>query len=204
MASITDKTGKQLSKQEVVNKITFRIQTMILEFINYLLFITGHIPFHHIRRLIYRIFGMKIGKGSSLHMRLTFYNPYKIVIGQDSIIGEGTVLDGRSKLKIGDHVGIASEVMIYNSEHNINAAHFSAVETVVEEPVVIEDYVFIGPRVIILPGVVVGKGAVVAAGAVVTKDVPPFAVVAGVPGKIIGERKNKELSYKLGRAAWFR
>jgi Acetyltransferase (isoleucine patch superfamily) len=68
----------------------------------------------------------------------------------------------------------------------------------------IEDYVFIGPRAIILPGVKIGKGAVVAAGAVVTKDVAPFSVVGGVPAKIIGERKIKNLSYKLGRARWFR
>jgi len=68
----------------------------------------------------------------------------------------------------------------------------------------IEDYCFIGPRAIILPGIKVGRGAIVAAGAVVTKDVPPFAIVGGVPAKIIGERKNKSLQYKLGRARWFR
>ncbi|MGB9707413.1 MAG: acyltransferase, partial [Microgenomates group bacterium] len=83
---------------------------------------------------------------------------------------------------------------------DINDANFKAIEA----PVYIEDYVFIGPRAIILPGVKIGKGAVVAAGAVVTKDVPPFAIVGGVPAKIIGERKNKQLSYKLGRARWFR
>jgi len=64
--------------------------------------------------------------------------------------------------------------------------------------------VFIGPRAIILPGVTVGKGAVVAAGAVVTKDIPDFSIVGGVPAQIIGERKTKDLHYKLGRARWFR
>jgi len=71
------------------------------------------------------------------------------------------------------------------------------------EPVQIEDYVFIGPRAIILPGVKIGKGAVIAAGAVVTKDVSDFEIVGGVPAKVIGERKNKNPNYKLGRARLF-
>lgn len=201
---ITDKTGKKLSYSEVVLKIRIRIITIFSEIIIYILHIFGHIPFHHIRRFVYRVGGVSIGRGSSLHMGITFYNPKHIQIGNDTIIGERSVLDGRANLKIGDHVDIASEVMIYTSEHNINAEHFSAVESIITEPVTIEDYVFIGPRAILLPGVTIGKGAIVAASAVVTKDIPPFAIVAGVPAKVIGERKNKSLHYFLGRAAWFR
>jgi maltose O-acetyltransferase len=55
-----------------------------------------------------------------------------------------------------------------------------------------------------LPGVTIGRGAVVAAGAVVTKDIPPLSIVGGVPAKVIGERKNKDLNYFLGRSGWFR
>ncbi|OGH16815.1 MAG: hypothetical protein A3C30_00430 [Candidatus Levybacteria bacterium RIFCSPHIGHO2_02_FULL_40_18] len=160
----------------------------------------GHIPFHHVRRFFYRIQGMKIGKGSTLHMGAVFYDACKISIGQDSIIGENAVLDGRDKLIIGDHVDIASEVMIYNAEHDINDENFKAVTS----PVEIGDYVFIGPRAIILPGVKIGKGAVVGAGAVVTRDVGEFEIVGGVPAKVIGERKLKNPTYRLGRAAWFR
>ena len=89
--------------------------------------------------------------------------------------------------------------MIYNSEHDLEKEDFSARL----EPVEIGDYVFIGPRAIILPGVKIGKGAVIGAGAVVTKDVPDFAIVGGVPAKVIGERKNKSLHYRLGRARLF-
>ena len=103
-------------------------------------------------------------------------------------------------MRIGNHVDIATDVMIYNSEHNVESDYFQAED----RPVIIEDYVFIGPRAIILPGVKIGKGAIIAAGAVVTKEVAPYAIVGGVPAKIIGERKNKNLNYKLGRARWFR
>src|SRR3990167_2794487 len=94
---------------------------------------------------------------------------------------------------------IIAQVIIYNSEHDINSEDFEPIYGEVE----IEDYVFIGPRATILPGVKIGKGAIVAAGAVVTKDIPEFAIVVGVPAQVIGERKNKNPHYKLGRARLF-
>lgn len=132
-------------------------------------------------------------------MGCKFFKPSGVQIGEDSKIGDRAFLDGRDSLFIGNHVDLASEVMIYNSKHDINDKFFVATNA----PVKIEDYVFVGPRAIILPGVKVGKGAIVAAGAVVTKDVPEFAVVGGVPAKIIGERQNKSPNYKLGRARLF-
>jgi len=80
--------------------------------------------------------------------------------------------------------------MIYTLQHDMESPSFDAVGA----PVIIEDYVYIGPRAIILPGVRIGYGAVVGAGAVVTKDVPPYAVVGGVPAKFIHER-NHDLDY---------
>jgi maltose O-acetyltransferase len=184
----------------MITKIIRRLKTILLELDNMLLRCVGYIPSHCVRRFFYKIQGMKIGKGSTLHMGAVFYDASKISVGEDSIIGENAVLDGRDKLIIGNHVDIASEVMIYNAEHDINDENFKAVTA----PVEIGDYVFIGPRAIILPGVKIGKGAVVAAGAVVTKDVLEFEIVGGVPAKAIGVRKLKNPKYKLGRAAWFR
>jgi maltose O-acetyltransferase len=63
--------------------------------------------------------------------------------------------------------------------------------------VVIGARVWLCFRSIVLPGATLGEGCVVAPGAVVAKDIPPFAVVAGVPAKVIGSR-NKELTYQLG------
>ena len=194
-----DKTGKKLTSEAAQQKIFNRLYNYVLDFELMVLRWVSHIPSHLFRKLFYRLAGVKIGKGSVVHMWANFFEPSGIKIGSDTIIGDHAFLDGRAALTIGNHVDIASSVMIYNSEHDLEKDDFSART----EPVEIGDYVFIGPRVIILPGVKIGKGAVIAAGAVVTKDVPDFAIVGGVPAKTIGERKNKNPNSRLGRARLF-
>jgi len=195
-----DKSGHALNFNQVVHKAKNRVKNIILEAEIYLLHLAGYIPSHTVRNICYWMAGIRMGKGSVIHMGARFYDPKNIIIGEDSIVGEGAVLDGRDKIIIHNHVDIASEVMIYNSQHNVHSEEFEAMTG----SVIIEDYVFVGPRAIILPGVTVGQGAVIAAGAVVTRDVKPFSVVAGVPAEVIGERKNKNPHYVLGRARLFR
>lgn len=199
MTIFTDKAGRPLSGSEAGRRIFIRLYNYILDFELMVLRWVAHVPSHVFRKVFYRLAGITFGKGSVIHMWANFFDPAGISIGEDTIIGDHAFLDGRAKITIGSHVDIASSVMIYNSEHDLESENFTARL----EPVEIENYVFIGPRAIILPGVKIGKGAVVGAGAVVTKDVPEFAIVGGVPAKVIGERKKKSLSYKLGRARLF-
>ena len=63
--------------------------------------------------------------------------------------------------------------------------------------------VWIGTGAILLDGVTIGNGAIVAAGAVVNKDVPPYAVVGGVPAKIIKYRFSEEIVKKLEESRWW-
>lgn len=199
MIDVRDKMGHKLSSEEVLKKSINRFYSILLDFELMLLRFVGHIPLHSLRLLFYRLAGVKIGRGSAIHMWCNFFNPANIEIGEDTIIGNHAFLDGRAKLKIGNHVDIASQVLIYNSEHDIDSEDFHAIE----EPVVIEDYVFIGPGVIIQPGVTIKKGAVVAAGAVVAKDIEAFTVVGGIPAKYIKDRLNRNPHYRLGRARLF-
>ena len=192
---LTDKDGKQLSAKQINSKIQNRIDQVVLEIETYILFIIGWVPFGFVRMFFYSLADMQIGDSTIINMGARIYKPSGITIGEDCVIGEKITLDGRAPLTIGNHVDIASEVMIYNSEHDINDELFTAVEA----PVTIGDYVFIGPRAIILPGVTIGDRAVIAAGAVVTKDVASGAIVGGVPAKVISERKLKNPSYRLRR-----
>lgn len=147
--------------------------------------LTGFIPSHRVRLWFYRhVFGVTIGRGSSIHWQCRFFAPQGISIGENTIIGNNAFLDGRCGLSIGDRVIAASEVAIYTLQHDIDDPLFAHVGG----PVVIEDYVYIGPRVIILPGVYISEGAAVAAGAVVTSDVAAYTLVGGVPARFIRDR----------------
>ena len=199
MTIFRDKIGRPLGFAKALPKIINRLYNYLLDFELMVLRWVGHIPFHTVRKIIYKLAGLKIGTGSTIHMWANFFQPKNIEIGEDTTIGNNSFLDGRNLLKIGSHVDLASEVMIYNSEHDLESSSFEAKTA----PVEIGDYVFVGPRAIILPGVRISRGAVVAAGAVVTKNIGEFEIVGGVPAKTIGERKQKDLNYKLGRARLF-
>lgn len=199
MAIFKDRMGKPLTLGEASKKIVTRLFNWVLDLELLLVTWAGLVPSHLFRLFFYKLAGVKIGKGSRIHIGARFFYPANVKIGEGSILGDNIFLDGREKLIIGNHVDIASGVMIYNSEHDVTAEDFHAISA----PVEIGDFCFIGPRAIILPGVKIGKGAIVAAGAVVTKDVADFAIVGGVPAQVIGERKVKDLHYKLGRARLF-
>lgn len=76
----------------------------------------------------------------------------------------------------------------------------SFVEAQTKGKIEIEDDVWIGEKALIMSNVKIGQGAVVAAGAVVSKDVPPYAIVGGVPAKIIKYRFNEKIRMKLSSA----
>lgn len=195
-----DRMGKPLTWADANKKIWIRFYNYWLDFkIAILWRFISFIPFHSLRLGLFRLNGIKIGRSSTIHIGARFYQPANIKIGEGSIIGDHVTLDGRASLTIGNHVDIASEVMIYNSKHNIQSEDFEPIDA----PVTIQDYVFVGPRAIIMPGVTLGEGAVVAASAVVTRDVSPKTIVAGVPARKIGERNISHFHYRLGRFRLF-
>ncbi len=194
-----DRNGKELSPNQVTSKIFTRIKTIFLEFWLMVLRFIGFIPLHFVRKFFYLLSGVKLKLDSTVHIGANFFNPSNVSIGHDTIVGDHCFLDGRAPLKIGNHVGIASQVLIYNDEHDINSPTYGNSFG----PVEIGDYVFIGPRAIILPNIKIGKGAVVAAGAVVTKDIPENEIWGGIPAKKISDRKIDKPNYKLGRPMLF-
>jgi acetyltransferase-like isoleucine patch superfamily enzyme len=151
------------------------------------------VPSHSLRIFIYRnVYRMRIGRGSTIYRTPEVRAGHKVTIGNYCSIGKGAILDGRCGIQMGDNVNLSSEVAIWSLQHDLNDPDFSASGGQVR----IGDRAWLSFRCTVLPGVSIGEGAVVAANAVVTKDVPAFAVVAGVPARIIGKR-NSELTYVL-------
>lgn len=137
------------------------------------------------------------------------FNPNLVEVG-DASYGELNIISfaNKTKLIIGNFVSIAQDVsFILDAEHYTD--HFSTYpykvkylgiakeESFGKGDIVVEDDVWIGYRSTIMSGVCIGKGAVIAAGSVVTKDVPPYAIVGGVPAQIIKYRFDDEICKSL-------
>lgn len=113
---------------------------------------------------------LQIGNNLSLNTNVHIGASYgEIVIGNDISIGPNTVI------RAADH-GIAPGQLMNKQPHSGGK-------------IIIEDDVWIGSNAVILKNVTLGTGCVVGAGAVVTKDVPPYAIVVGVPAKVVSTRE---------------
>ena len=118
------------------------------------------------------------------------YHKNKFSIGNNVWIGQGCFFHSSGGIKIGNNVGIGPGVKVVTSFHRLDELDKPILHSgIAFAPVVIEDGCDIGTGAILLAGVCVGRGAQVGAGAVVTCDVPAYAIVAGVPAKVLRKRK---------------
>jgi acetyltransferase-like isoleucine patch superfamily enzyme len=175
---------------------------------------------------------IKIDKGSNIGI-LSFFEGHNYIgrntlfagsIGYCSYIGSDACVSG----KIGKYTSIAGKVNIVNGTHpssvfvstspvfyspknctgvsysdKLRFSEFKYADEKNKYSVVIGNDVWIGYGATLMAGVTVGDGAIVAAGAVVTKDVPPYAIVGGVPAKVIKYRFDDEQIAFLEKLQWW-
>jgi galactoside O-acetyltransferase len=159
------------------------------------------------RRAIWRAIARRAGSGLRVGAGAGFKHLETFEIGHDVFIGAQAYIQGRfdGSCVIGDHVWIGPQsyfdaralvledyvgwgpgARVLGSAHTGIPADVPIVQTDLEiKPVRVGAWADIGTGAVILPGVTIGKGSIVGAGAVVTRDVPPFAIVAGVPAKFV-------------------
>lgn len=164
-----------------------------------------------LRALLFRLRGIRIGEKTRIGPWLQVIRPRcvrvgprceieqgvflkciddaaRLDIGEYVFVGAGTEIDVAESVAIGPHTLIAPGVFITDHEHNHGRGRRLDEQGRRSAAVLIGADVWLGAHVIVLPGVTIGDGAIVAAGAVVTKDIPSYAIVAGVPARKIGER----------------
>lgn len=151
-----------------------------------------HIPSKTLRFGLLRLGGGKIAKHVTMFASVDIRNPKGLIIEEGCSIGPKVLLDARKGLHLHKNVTVAYDAIIWTLHHDMNSENFNTMGG----PVEVGEYAWICSRSIILPSVKIGRGAVVASGAVVTKDVEPYAVVAGIPAKKIGERNQKKFNYE--------
>jgi acetyltransferase-like isoleucine patch superfamily enzyme len=156
----------------------------------------------------------RLGENVVFESGVLAFHPETIEIGANVYVGHQTILKGyhASRMRIGDgtwigpqcffhsgggltigcDVGIGPAVRILTSSHRLDAPDVPILHAPVDfAAVVIEDGSDIGVGAILLPGTRIGRGAQVAAGAVVAEDVPEYAIVAGVPARVVRDRRSR-------------
>lgn len=159
--------------------------------------------------------------GRDLHVgaRCRLWAPHSIGLGDHCYLGKEVLIE--ANCRIGSHVLIANRVAIVGRhDHDFRTVGVPVrfgrwigsrrdPSPHVDEAAVIGDDVWIGFGAIVLSGTEIGRGAVVAAGAVVSRDVPPYAIVAGNPAVVVGSRfpepeavARHEAAIRAGRFQW--
>jgi acetyltransferase-like isoleucine patch superfamily enzyme len=162
------------------------------------------------RRIFWRAVARTVGSALNINPGVGMRHPETFVIGDSVFIGAQCFLQGRfdGRLRIGNHVWIGPQsyfdardltledyvgwgpgAKVLGSTHTGQPMNLPIIQTDLEiRPVLVQKWADIGTNATLLPGVTVGEGSIVGAGAVVARDVPPYAVVAGVPAKVIRMR----------------
>lgn len=139
------------------------------------------------RRFLLRLFGAKVGYATHIYNSAIIYMPWNLTIGDQSSIGEWALIYNLGRITIGNRTTISQRVHLCAGTHD----YTDPALPLLKPPITISDQAWVCADAFVGPGVTVGEGAIVGARAVVTRDVEPWAIVAGNPAKFIKQRKLK-------------
>ncbi|MFT4802009.1 MAG: putative colanic acid biosynthesis acetyltransferase WcaF [Flavobacteriaceae bacterium] len=136
------------------------------------------------RRFLLRSFGAKIGKGVIIRPSAQITYPWKVIIGDNSWIGDEVVLYSLGNISIGANTVISQRSYICTGTHDFTKVDFS----IYAKPIVIKDQCWLATDVFVSPGVIIEEGAVVGARSTVINDLESSSVYVGSPAKKIKNR----------------
>ena len=146
-----------------------------------------------IRALVLPLILGHLGRNTVVQSGMRITHPKRVSIGSNCNVGQDVFITGGGGVRIGDWVGLGPDVKIWSVNHRFDDPDRPWLLQGWElKEVVIEDDVWLGAGVFVMAGVTIGKGAIISAGTVLNKTVPPYSVVAGNPGRVIGWRKHPD------------
>lgn len=177
------------------------IWNFIINDIEYIVlnYFVAYIPLWTVRKFLYRICGMKIGKKSRIAMRALVFKPQGIEIGERNVINEFVLLDGRSGLKIGSDNSISMFAKLYSGTHDSNSDTFEYRGRCTT----LCDNCWIGTSAIIMPGSKVSDFAIISANSLFKGVAVEKGIYQGVPATYIRQR-NITAKYQLHYLSFYR
>jgi len=142
-------------------------------------------------QLRYSLFLGKCGQGCDFETHMLVRNPHNVFIGDRCSFSSFVVLDAHDRIEIGNDCMFAVRVTISTATHDYRQRPAS--QRTITKSVIIGNDVWLGVGSTVLPGVRVGDGAVIGAHALVTEDVPPDAIMVGVPARLLKFRDRHDL-----------
>ena len=134
--------------------------------------------------------GVQVAQGASVAAHAFVHGP--VVLARDVSVNPYAILDGGKRgIVVGEGTRIAAHSALYAFDHGLDPTQPIRTQPVRSLGIEIGTDVWIGTHAVVTDGVRVGDHAVIGAGAVVTRDVPAFAIVAGVPARVIGDRRTR-------------
>ncbi len=146
-----------------------------------------------IRARSMRAFLRELGHDTVIQTGIHLTNPELISIGSHCNLARNVFITGGGDVRIGDWVGLGPDVKIWSVNHRFEDPECPwQLQGWEKKAVIIEDDVWVAASSFVMPGVTIGQGAIISACTVVSKSIPPYAVVAGNPGRIVGWRRRPD------------
>jgi putative colanic acid biosynthesis acetyltransferase WcaF len=175
-----NRKSKKYSSIEIVRRVLWGLALPLFRFSPRIFFAW--------RSFLLRLFGAVIGKHVHIYNSATIYMPWNLEIGDWSGIGEHALVYNLGKVTIGSKTTISQRAHLCAGTHDYTSPDLP----LLKPPITVADQAWVCADAFLGPGVSIGEGAIVAARAVVTKDVEPWAIVAGNPAKPIKKRVLKQ------------